>query len=150
MGQLGHGLWEVVAFGQHRLTGEELFHSQVIYVVINPSSACVITAIPSITLIFMSFGGLAGILLEGGAGVITINNTTATAAFNINHGITVEFGNGIAATAVNLTFQTITTATTISGELENSANNTVTINANQVLTVVTGVFSLQMWVVQAL
>jgi len=41
-------------------------------------------------------------------------------------------GAGTAATAVNITFQTITTATTISGTLINTANNTLADNGNTI------------------
>ena len=105
-------------------------------IVINLAVAGTISNVPSISLNSISIGGTANATLTGtGASTITINNINATVALNIIGGRTFTLGAGTGATAVNITFQTITTTTTILGTLTNTANNTITLNASQTLTI---------------
>jgi len=106
-------------------------------VVINQTVAGNITAVPSLTLNSISIGGTQNVTLIGAAGVtITINNTNATPALSVALGRTLTFGGG--ANVVNLTLQTVTTPTVVTGVLANSANNTITINASQTLNINAG------------
>src|SRR5664280_1161472 len=111
----GAGAWNVGANwsgGTVPLAGDD--------VIINLTAAGIISNVPSISLNSISIGGTANVTLTGAGVTITINNIDATVALNIIAGRTLTLGNGTAATVVNLTFQSVTTATTISGTLVNT------------------------------
>ena len=102
-------------------------------IVINPTGVWTISNVPSISLNSISIGGSSTVRLTGnGATVITINNANVTVALNISAGRTLFLGNSTAASAVTITFQTITTAATISGTLTNTAASTITANVGTI------------------
>src|SRR5664280_1270278 len=134
----GAGAWNVGANwsgGTVPLAGDD--------VIINLTAAGIISNVPTISLNSVSIGGTANVTFTSAAGsTITINNIDATVALNIIAGRSLTLGAGTAATAVNLTFQSVTTATSISGTLINTAANTVIVSPSQTLTIAgTGTFT---------
>ena len=108
-------------------------------VIFNCTSNANITLVPSATINSLSLLGTKNVTFQSSGGsTITIDNGTATAAFNISSGHIITLGAGGAANAVNLTFKTVTAATTISGSLNITANSTITVNASQTLTILAG------------
>ena len=111
-------------------------------VVINVTASATITAVPSITLNSMSFGGTKNSTLESTAGAtITINNTNSTIALNNAAGITLTWGN-TSSNYVHLVLQTVTTATTISGPITFASYSNFTISALQTLTLTGAVLTI--------
>jgi autotransporter-associated beta strand protein len=103
--------------------------------VINVNPAITIANVPDITLNSLSITNRNITLTSTGTGptTITINNTTATAYIDVtNNNRSLILGDGTAANAVNLTLQTVTTASTISGTLSIQANSTIDCSTNLV------------------
>ena len=97
-------------------------------------TAVSITNVPTISLNSLSI--TQNVTLQSSAGAtITINNASPTPAIHISNAQTLTLGAGTAASSVNLVFQAVTGATTIGGTMINTANNTLTINNGQTLTV---------------
>jgi hypothetical protein len=102
-------------------------------VVIN--TAVTITLATPVTINSLSLSGVVNATLSGAAGVtITISNSTATPALNIVTGSNLTLGGGTAATAVTLTFQTITTPAAVAGTLTVSAASGMADGGNSLFT----------------
>ena len=125
----GGGAWTAANWGGTLpVNGDDL--------VINMTANGTITGVPSITLNSITIGGTANVIFTSAAGsTITIINIDATPALSIAAGRSFTLGGGAVASSVNLTFQTITTVTTISGTLINTANNIIIVDPSQTLTV---------------
>jgi gliding motility-associated-like protein len=94
------------------------------------STAVSITGVPNLSLNSLSITQNVGLSSSAGA-TLTINNVNATAALNIAGPQTLTLGGGTAASSVNLVFQTVTGATTIAGNLLNTAFNAIAVNNGQ-------------------
>ena len=101
--------------------------------VFNVNPAATIGSVPDIVLNSISVLNRNITLNSTSGSTITINNTDATPAMNVTGANrTLTFGGGTSANAVNLTLQTITTASTITGTLTIAANSTIDCKTNLV------------------
>ena len=93
--------------------------------VFNVNPAATIGSVPNIVLNSISVLNRNITLNSTSGSTITINNIDATPSLNVVATRTLTFGGGTAANAVNLTLQTITTASTITGTLTIAANSAI-------------------------